>query len=469
MKRFAILLFFFASLAGAQTYTGLPDSAGLFGFRDTVKSGSTSNATPIHGTPGKGYLNGTFLRQHNLWRKYHGWGGDSLYVVTHFRNADNTAWLTLNQGAALSDTTIFKLKTDSTDGTGYFTVYRGNLKAPIASPTFTGTVTTPLGAGTVRSSSGGVLSATASDTVGMGAAIAGASGNFKASCTGQPILTDSVRFIDGSNITLTQSGHTVTIAGAAAVSGANPTASVNTTVVNGVASTFMRSDAAPPVDQSMTPTWTGLHIFNNSSSAIRTPNIRALTGTGNNIVMAAGATGQMQLGEHVGWAIDEATGKMGINTPASPAAAYLEIRSVALGTNELILSAQASNVNPKYTVRQNKVTTTDAVSHNVDSITVPSNGILTWTVRLEAGRDSSSALAEGYSTIQTGTYFNRGGNLTLAADSSHSGRTAGSGVSGWSMTFGSNASQQAVLQLIGQASTTIRWIMTHEFHTGGVP
>ena len=45
------------------------------------------------------------------------------------------------------------------------------LKAPLASPTFTGTVTTPLGAGTVRSSAGGVLSSTASDTVGLAAAL----------------------------------------------------------------------------------------------------------------------------------------------------------------------------------------------------------------------------------------------------------------------------------------------------------
>jgi len=42
---------------------------------------------------------------------------------------------------------------------------------------------------------------------------------------------------------------------------ANPTASIGLTVVNGTATTYMRSDAAPPLDQAITPTWTGAHIF----------------------------------------------------------------------------------------------------------------------------------------------------------------------------------------------------------------
>lgn len=44
--------------------------------------------------------------------------------------------------------------------------------------------------------------------------------------------------------------------------GANPTATVGATAVNGVATTFMRSDAAPAIDLTMSPTWTGTHIFN---------------------------------------------------------------------------------------------------------------------------------------------------------------------------------------------------------------
>lgn len=42
----------------------------------------------------------------------------------------------------------------------------------------------------------------------------------------------------------------------------NPTALVSTAAVNGVATTAMRSDAAPAIDQGMGPTWTGGHTWN---------------------------------------------------------------------------------------------------------------------------------------------------------------------------------------------------------------
>lgn len=43
--------------------------------------------------------------------------------------------------------------------------------------------------------------------------------------------------------------------------GANPSASLGLTAVNGSAATFMRSDGAPALSQSIAPTWTGAHIF----------------------------------------------------------------------------------------------------------------------------------------------------------------------------------------------------------------
>lgn len=42
----------------------------------------------------------------------------------------------------------------------------------------------------------------------------------------------------------------------------NPSAQVGLAAVNGTALTFMRSDAAPALDQAITPTWTNLHTFN---------------------------------------------------------------------------------------------------------------------------------------------------------------------------------------------------------------
>lgn len=46
---------------------------------------------------------------------------------------------------------------------------------------------------------------------------------------------------------------------------ASPTAKVGTGATNGSATSAMRSDAAPPIDQTMTPTWTGFHSFSPSS------------------------------------------------------------------------------------------------------------------------------------------------------------------------------------------------------------
>lgn len=46
-------------------------------------------------------------------------------------------------------------------------------------------------------------------------------------------------------------------------SGANPSASVGLSAVNGAASTFLRSDGAPALSQSIVPTWTGIHKHTN--------------------------------------------------------------------------------------------------------------------------------------------------------------------------------------------------------------
>lgn len=52
----------------------------------------------------------------------------------------------------------------------------------------------------------------------------------------------------------------------AAVTGlANPSATIGLAAVNGVATTGMRSDGAPPLSQAIVPTWTGVHTFASAS------------------------------------------------------------------------------------------------------------------------------------------------------------------------------------------------------------
>jgi hypothetical protein len=53
--------------------------------------------------------------------------------------------------------------------------------------------------------------------------------------------------------------------------GANPSASIGLTAVNGSAATFMRSDAAPALSQSIAPTWTGNHTWTRNIASLQVP------------------------------------------------------------------------------------------------------------------------------------------------------------------------------------------------------
>lgn len=80
----------------------------------------------------------------------------------------------------------------------------------------------------------------------------------------------------------------VYITSASLPTGANPSASVGLTAVNGSASTFMRSDGAPALDQAIAPTWTSQHIFNGNSLGT-TPSTTKGIVLNNTTAAAAGA------------------------------------------------------------------------------------------------------------------------------------------------------------------------------------
>lgn len=92
--------------------------------------------------------------------------------------------------------------------------------------------------------------------------------------------------------------------------GANPSASVGLAAVNGAAVTFMRSDAAPPLDQTIGPTWTGQHLWTktlycNASGAVAF----ALNSSGTNFA-------QIQNDGPNTWSL--ATGAAAFNTLGTP-------------------------------------------------------------------------------------------------------------------------------------------------------
>ena len=90
-----------------------------------------------------------------------------------------------------------------------------------------------------------------------------------------------------SNGTTLDCNQTVSAGGGA--SGANPTGTVGLSTVNGVATTFLRSDGAPPLSQGIVPTWTGVHtfsatpVFNAGETVNGTDNINVSNNAATNI------------------------------------------------------------------------------------------------------------------------------------------------------------------------------------------
>jgi hypothetical protein len=77
------------------------------------------------------------------------------------------------------------------------------------------------------------------------------------------------------------------IPGGGGSSGANPTASVGLTAVNGAAGTFLRSDGAPALSQAITPNWSNTHTFSGFTDAL------VIAGGSLNTNSTAGTTGQV--------------------------------------------------------------------------------------------------------------------------------------------------------------------------------
>ena len=94
------------------------------------------------------------------------------------------------------------------------------------------------------------LGTTTNDGTGDSLPIGGAKINTNFQALWGPVFTDIPAAI--SNLQATD----------AARSPANPTASVGLSVANGVATTYLRSDAAPALSVAIVPTWTGVHTFN---------------------------------------------------------------------------------------------------------------------------------------------------------------------------------------------------------------
>src|SRR5271165_5076070 len=75
--------------------------------------------------------------------------------------------------------------------------------------------------------------------------------------------TDIIPLVPAGGVTTTITG---SILKGLFPAGANPSATVGLSAVNGTAATFITSDSAPALSQAIAPTWTGKHTF---SPAVR--------------------------------------------------------------------------------------------------------------------------------------------------------------------------------------------------------
>lgn len=105
-----------------------------------------------------------------------------------------------------------------------------------------------------------------------------------------PVATASVLggVKQGTGVSIAGDG---TISATGGASAANPTGTVGLAVVDGVATTFMRSDASPALSVAITPTWTALHTFSGGVTATGAINLTGGTVTIPTIASATDSTG----------------------------------------------------------------------------------------------------------------------------------------------------------------------------------
>lgn len=128
--------------------------------------------------------------------------------------------------------------------------------------------------------------------------------------------------------------------------GANPTAKVGTAIVNGSAATFMRSDAAPPVDLTFTPTWTGLHTFNNGitigGALTQSTGAVSMTPTGASSISVSGGTLNLDSSSTVQVGTANATGVTIGHQSATPSTITIAGKTAGFGQRGQIDGFQMS-------------------------------------------------------------------------------------------------------------------------------
>jgi len=235
----------------------------------------------------------------------------------------------------------------------------------------------------------------------------------------------------GSGLTMT--GTTLSSSGGGGT-GANPTASVGLSAVNGVATTFLRSDGAPALDVSIAPTWTGAHTFSkNGALSLPTFSVTGTPITGGTatttkplaLIETAGATS-------TAWSTSGTM--LGLNAPSGFSGRPIDVQVNGISALNLTAAGSltaAGNIFSGGTL--NTPSTGDLVFSTRGRIDSPADGVLTLKnnaetdfTRLQLGGTTTSFPALGRSGTTLAVQFadgTAGGKLSVGTTQSKVGGT----------------------------------------------
>jgi hypothetical protein len=220
-KLFGILAaLIFATAAHAQTYNVFSPGCGLGGTWNSQTLQLAAGGSCVQGNlPPTNLNSGTSASSTTFWR------GDGIWATP-----PGTGGGTVNS-VALALPSVFSISGSPVTASGTLT---GSFATGQTANSFLATPNGTTGALGLRTIVGGDL----------------------------PTSGVSAGSYTSTNLTVDATGRiTAASNGSGSVSGANPSASVGLTAVNGTATTYLRSDGAPALAQNISPTWTGNHTF----------------------------------------------------------------------------------------------------------------------------------------------------------------------------------------------------------------
>lgn len=340
-------------------------------------------------------------------------------------------------------------------GTGVATALAINVGSAGAPVTFNGAGGTPssitLSNGTALPIAG--LTASTSTALGVGSIELGhatdttisrsASGKIAVEGKAVPLMSGAVDAVfAGLTATRTYTFPDADTTFAAAVVGANPSASVGLTAVNGSASTFLRSDGAPALSQAIAPTWTGVHTFTpaartSGSAAYLTINAPADTTLAASTeaigINHVGATRQFATGalttqrEYVFAA--PTYGFVGASTLTK--AATVEITdSPAAGTNATVSNTYALWVKSTRTTGNVNTIQVDNSGNQAVGVSVAMTGAGAYTYGLNSSVTGAATTNYGFAVSVSGATSNYGVQISVNAGATNRAvYSAGSAIS----------------------------------------